>query len=82
MIKGRKNSTVTEQRVQSTLWSAGPGPVPGSVISLTYVRKLGQYGKLHYCLATQIIERIRSERFMTISRILTGNTVKRKVQED
>lgn len=75
-----ENSTVTEQRVQSSPWAR----TCSWLRYFTYIcyKASGQYGKLHYCLATQIIERIRSERFMTISRILTGDTVKRKVQED
>lgn len=69
-------------RTKSEKQAPGPGPVPDSIILLTYFIMLSRYGTLLYCLATKITEEIRSERVMTISRIPKGDTVKRTVWND
>lgn len=66
-------------RTKSKKQAPGPGPVPDSIILLTCFIMLSQYGTLLYCLATEIIEKIRSERLMTISRILKGDTVESRM---
>ena len=71
--KKKKSKNLRCYRTKSAKQAPRPGPVPGLVISLTYFIMLRPYGKLHYCLATQIIEKFKSERPMTISRILKGD---------
>jgi hypothetical protein len=53
----------------------GPGLVPASVILVTYLKMLSQYGKLHYCLATKFVEQIGSERPIMASQVLKRDAV-------